>query len=151
MYMENGILKSKSADKINEDLEILRQDPTVLDMQLVLQDDKKKQEAQNKNTEEQAHKNLRRHDHFAIGDAPSVYTAGEQLLSRRRTTNNEDRDDKEDTDSKLDSRAENMSDCEGVAASNRSTAITANDDVMDDTHSIKDHDSAEATGVALAT
>ena len=151
MYMENGVLKSKSADKINEDLETLRQDPTVLDMQLVLQDDKKKQEAQNKITEDQAHKNLRRHDHLAIGDAPSVYTAGEQLLSRRRTTNDEDRDDKEDTDSDLDSRADNMSDCDGAAASNRSTAITVNDDGMDDTHSVKDHKSAEATSVALAT
>ena len=42
MYMEDGVLKSKSANKINEDLETLKQDPTVLDMQLVLQDDKKK-------------------------------------------------------------------------------------------------------------
>ena len=44
-----------------------------------------------------------------------------------------------------------MSDCDGAAASNGSTAITANDDVMDDTHSVKDYKSAEATGVALAT
>ena len=152
MYMEDGVLKSKSADKINEDLETLKQDPTVLDMQLVLQDDKKKQEAQNKHNEEQAHNHLRRHDHLAIGDAPSVYTAGEQLKSRHRTTAEDDRDDEEDGISELGTRADNMTDCDdGTAASGGSNAITVNDDDVVDIHSIKDHVPAEATGVASAT
>ena len=120
-------------------------------MQLVLQDDKKKQEAQNKHNEEQAHNHLRRHDHLTIGDAASVYTAGEQLKSRHRTTTEDDRDDEEDGISELGTRAENMTDCDGTAASGGSNAITVNDDDVVDIHSIKDHVPAEATGVASAT
>ena len=51
----------------------------------------------------------------------------------------------------LSTRAENMTDCNGTAASGGSITITVNDDDVDDTHSIKDHNSVEATGVALVT
>ena len=91
-------------------------------------------------------------DLLAIGDAASVYTAGEQLKSRHRTTAEDDRDDEEDGISELGTRADNMTDCDdGTAASGGSNAITVNDDDVVDIHSIKDHVPAEATGVASAT